>query len=220
MSKFKVGDKVTGTINGQIIFGQVETIEEVLFAGYRLKDRPFIWLDSELKLAEPEPDKPKLTNTIITDIKDEAQHKREQTLSEITKESCALLSTPYRVRLMAEMLSNNGTSINDEPSNIKPMSSIVNFFNDLTISAEDKELRKAGLKNEDLSWSYDAKAIVKDLEAKDRGYKNMDEMAKKFNNSDGLSPMECEDLFIKFYAKLLDTAKKFNAKEEKKSKQS
>lgn len=97
----------------------------------------------------------------------------------------------------------------------KIMSNIKEFFNDLTVSAEDKELREAGLKDNDLNWTGDAISIVKDLEAKERGYKNWDKISAEtgWNN---VSTLEIDELFKKFYDKLLSTAKKYNKKNIKK----
>ena len=101
----------------------------------------------------------------------------------------------------------------------KIMSNIVNYFNDLTVSSEDKELRKAGLKDSDLNWTRDAKIIVADLEAKERGYKDSNDLRIKLGVDEGtmmFSGYEYEGLITKFYDKLLETAKKFNKKEDKK----
>ena len=100
----------------------------------------------------------------------------------------------------------------------KIMSNIVSFFNDLTVSAEDKELRKAGLKDGELNWTEDARAIILNLEAKERGYKSFTDLDSKFAfyTDTELSVFEYEALFTKFYSKLLETSKKFNKREEKK----
>ena len=87
--------------------------------------------------------------------------------------------------------------------------SIVNFFNDLTVSAEDKELRKAGLLDDKLEVTNSAWQVIKNLEAKERGYKNWDDLTDKIYETDiSLTPLEAETLYKKFYAKLLETAKK------------
>ena len=59
--------------------------------------------------------------------------------------------------------------------------------------------------------------IVKNLEAKEIGYKNYAELSDR-TLCEGLSPLEYNTLFTKFYTKLLDTAKKYNRKDEKKEK--
>jgi len=97
----------------------------------------------------------------------------------------------------------------------KIMSNIVSFFNDLTVSAEDKDLRKAGLKDGELNWTSAARQVVLNLEAKDRGYKSIDELASKVGDS-SFGALELDSLFTKFSSKLLETAKKFNKREEKK----
>ena len=61
-----------------------------------------------------------------------------------------------------------------------------------------------------------------ELEAKERGYKNWEELNQKVLYEIGIgriiSPLEAETLYTKFYPKLLETAKKFNRKDEKKAK--
>jgi len=94
----------------------------------------------------------------------------------------------------------------------KVMSNIKIFFNDLTVSGDDKELRTAGLKDSDLNWTDDAKDIVLDLEAKELGYKDFEFMSDKHCVSQGYSAFEIIDLMAKFSEKLLATAKKFNKK--------
>lgn len=120
-----------------------------------------------------------------------------------------------------ELLNNTPT---DTPKPIakgnKIMSNIVSFFNDLTVSAEDKELRKAGLKDGELNYTSEAREIVLNLEAKERGYKSYSDLREKIGYDRGsnasVTNLEMDALFTKFYSKLLETAKKFNKREEKK----
>jgi len=114
---------------------------------------------------------------------------------------------------------NNPSTSPCEGKGTKIMENIVSFFNDLTVSQEDKELRKAGLLDEDLEVTNSAWEVIKNLEAKERGYKNWEDLTDKiFDQENSLSPLEAETLYKKFSAKLLETAKKFNRKDEKKSK--
>lgn len=117
--------------------------------------------------------------------------------------------TNYKSDATAEKHSSDGK---------KNMSNIVSFFNDLTVSSEDKELKKAGLKDSDLNWTRDAKDIVCNLDAKERGHKDAHDMGIKIGTIGDISPIEVDNLIKKFYAKLLDTAKKYNRREDKKSK--
>lgn len=120
------------------------------------------------------------------------------------------------VKILEENLKNNNLKTfehcvgNKKTNNM----SIVNFFNDLTVSGEDKELRKAGLKDDSLQWTLDAIKIVSDLEAKELGFKTFNEMAVKNCSDTCLTPLEANTLFTKFYPKLLETAKKYNRKDE------
>lgn len=96
----------------------------------------------------------------------------------------------------------------------KVMTKIVDFFSDLSISAYDKELRQAGLVDENLNWTESSLAIVTNLEAKERGYKNFAELTSKICYASGgsnvITPLEAETLYKKFYTQLLEQAKAFN----------
>lgn len=340
MSKFKVGDKVRViSKNCKMLcpyhpemLGKIKTIvkdDGTNRSQYQFGDPGIygVWGDDELELVEEKPSP--LTNTIITDIKDEAQHKRvqeklfsmgckwyesygegtevissyskqiliskystmhngcynrlhkhitaneflqevDQAVNELPKGDynitdsgfggCpdSLRGTNYFGRSAADVLQNiknqvdkmsegqplqpkqrwygksiadllikanetktNKTNITSAKADvIKPMNNIVSFFNDLTVSAEDKELRKAGLKNSNLQWTNAAKEIVENLEAKELGLKNFEKLDEEFEfeTDTELSTLEYKALFTKFYSKLLDTAKKFNRKDEKKAK--
>ena len=105
---------------------------------------------------------------------------------------------------------NNPSTFPREGKGTKIMENIVSFFNDLTVSQEDKELRKAGLKDGELTWTSNSLEIIKNLEAKERGYKNFNEMEKviRYNGEEkgAFSLLEAETLYKKFYTKLLETA--------------
>lgn len=121
----------------------------------------------------------------------------------------------YGVQLMENKLNNTPTDMPKPIVKGNKIMSIVNFFNDLTVSSEDKDLRKSGLKDGELNWTSAARQVVLNLEAKDRGYKSIDELASKVGDS-SFGALELDALFTKFYSKLLETAKKFNKREEKK----
>jgi len=119
-----------------------------------------------------------------------------------------------------EMIKNYKINTPNEPcvkGKNKIMENIVSFFNDLTVSAEDKELRKAGLKNNSLEWTPDALQIAGNLKAKQSGYKDWADMNAKVGHLSHISILEADSLFKEFYSKLLETAKKFNRKDEKKA---
>lgn len=124
------------------------------------------------------------------------------------------------VKILEENLKNNNSKAfehcvgNKKTNNM----SIVNFFNDLTVSGEDKELRKAGLKDGELNWTDEARAIVRDLEAQENGYKNWEDMANKVGQT-SFSTLEYAYGIDDHYTTLLETAKKYNRRDEvKKSK--
>lgn len=236
--KFKVGDRVRllEDTGGRLKKGDILTISDTNNRIFTDKNGiDWYYCDKWLELVE-EKQEP-LKNTIIVDIKDEEQHKRVQEKL-FGMGLCWLGGEKY-------ILNNyNGGALGDGRAmkniivgetyfyhradgdlpyvNYKKitaseflMENITSFFNDLTVSAEDKELRKAGLKNGDLCWSGGAFRIVLDLEAKSLGYKNYNELEIKVGYR-GQSVFELERLFTKFYPKLLETAKKFNKREDKK----
>ena len=91
------------------------------------------------------------------------------------------------------------------------MSKITKFAKDLTLSPDDKELRKANLQNEDGNWTDEAKSIVMDLVAKECGFKDEREMARKYNDEETCySTVGLHTAFTKYHDQLLDIAKKYN----------
>lgn len=60
------------------------------------------------------------------------------------------------------------------------MSRILNFAKDMVISKEDKELRKADLKDENLSWTDEARILLTDLLLEDNKARLV-ELAENFN---------------------------------------
>ena len=91
------------------------------------------------------------------------------------------------------------------------MESVVKFAKDLTLSADEKALRQAGLKNEDGVWTIESKKIIYNLVAKSRGYKTAKEMGDEFNHDGAMySVFELQSFFVKFGKELLDIAKKYN----------
>lgn len=124
------------------------------------------------------------------------------------------------VKILEENLKNNNSKDFEHCVEGKKTNnmSIVNFFNDLTVSGEDKELRKAGLKDGELNWTDEARAIVRDLEAQENGYKNWEDMANKVGQT-SFSTLEYAYGIDDHYTTLLETAKKYNRRDEvKKSK--
>ena len=98
----------------------------------------------------------------------------------------------------------------NKPKN-KIMSKITKFAKDLTLSPNSKELRKANLQDEDGDWTEEAVDIVEDLIAKECGFKNAEEMARKYNEEGlCLSELELHTAFTKYHDQLLDIAKKYN----------
>ncbi|NTU69217.1 hypothetical protein HGB13_00085 [bacterium] len=104
----------------------------------------------------------------------------------------------------------NNNKLTNNKTNNKTMSNITNFINDLSVSQEDKDLRKAGLKDSNLRWTTTAQNIVKDMEAQVRGFKNWTELCNQVGLEDAISSLELESMFQAFGEKLLLNARKFN----------
>lgn len=99
--------------------------------------------------------------------------------------------------------------------------SIVKFAKNLGLTADEKELRQAGLQDENGNWTDESRYIVLDLEAKALNYKDFKDLYSHVDGREGacisLSPLECVSLYKKYYDKLIEIAKKFNKKDEKKN---
>ena len=100
----------------------------------------------------------------------------------------------------------------------KTMSNIVKFAKDMTLSSDEKALRKAGLKDSDTgNWTMTARDLVIQKGVEKKGYKSIEKMAAKLGcNEYVVSIFEIYEFFEEFKAELLDTAKKYNADQKKK----
>lgn len=69
MSKFNIGDSVTGVNKGQCLYGRTTTITEVCgLGGYHVADHPAMWFDGELKFASEEKQVETPQPTIVDDV--------------------------------------------------------------------------------------------------------------------------------------------------------
>lgn len=93
--------------------------------------------------------------------------------------------------------------------------SIVEFAKNLTLSKEEKLLRKAGLKDSDGDWTEESRMIVKEKRAKDFGYKNWDEMTNRVGVVT-VSAIEFAQLFDKYKEELIKIATEFEKENKKK----
>ncbi len=113
----------------------------------------------------------------------------------------------------------NGFSTFNKPNIIKKtMSKFKQFTKNLKLNPDEKELRNAGLQDDNGNWTALAREEVLDLRAISLGYKNEQELADKMGESDNTSysPMEYQDIFSEFGTELLENAKKFNKDQLKK----
>lgn len=93
--------------------------------------------------------------------------------------------------------------------------SIVEFAKNLTLSKEEKLLRKANLKDSDGDWTASARVIVKEKRAKEFGYKSWYEMTENLGEV-GVSAIEYAQLFDKYKDELIKIATEFEKENKKK----
>jgi len=93
--------------------------------------------------------------------------------------------------------------------------SIVEFAKNLTLSKEEKLLRKADLKDSYGDWTGSARMIVKEKRAKEFGYKSWNEMTENLGES-GISTIEYAQLFDKYKDELIKIATEFEKENKKK----
>lgn len=94
-------------------------------------------------------------------------------------------------------------SAQDKLKNIKSkktiMSNVIDFAKNLALSSDEKLLRKHGLHDQNGNKTGEAMQLVKDLEARDRGYKDEQDMLVKLGVTDDeyvdYSPLELDDMF-------------------------
>lgn len=102
----------------------------------------------------------------------------------------------------------------------KTMSNIVKFAKYITLSADEKELRKAGLQDEDGGWTEEADDIIENFVAKEAGFKNSVEMSEKYGLGDDgdvlESALEWHTAYTKYADELLKIAKKYNKENKEK----
>ncbi len=123
------------------------------------------------------------------------------------------LANPFKVGYLKE----NNKQVKVKKQNI--MTSIVKFAKDLTLSKDEKLLRKVDLQDENGEWTNSAYDIVQDLEEKARGFKNMKALDNKYDGDDDLgvlSVFEADTLFTKFEKEILEIATKFEKEIDKK----
>ncbi len=109
------------------------------------------------------------------------------------------------------------------PEMVKPethkIMDIVKFAKCLTLSKEEKLLRSAGLKDDNGYYTFEAREIVKDLEAVELGYKDSVDMCHHILGDDvagNLSFLEYDALFRKHADKLKEIAEAKRTEDKKK----
>lgn len=93
--------------------------------------------------------------------------------------------------------------------------SIIEFAKNLTLTKEEKLLRKAGLKDNEGDWTGEARAIVTNKRAKEMGFKNFEELYKNIG-SGTISAIEFVQMFQKYEADLIKIAVEFEKENKKK----
>ena len=110
-----------------------------------------------------------------------------------------LLNKPF------EMLDYNKPNNKTFMENVKD--NIVEFAKNLTLSADEKALRQAGLHDSEGNWTSDARIIVLDKKAVQIGFKDREDLARNVGVSMAVSAFELNALFTEFSADLLAIAK-------------
>jgi hypothetical protein len=114
----------------------------------------------------------------------------------------------------------NWTTTNKtKPKGKKLMENILEFAKNISLSKDEKELREAGLHDDNGNWTNPAMCIVEDKMAQKLGYKDDDDMGKKLG-TDGYaeitySPAEYHAMFTEFADDLQKIANKFVASKKK-----
>ena len=107
----------------------------------------------------------------------------------------------------------------NKPKIKKFMTNIVDRAKFATLSADEKELRNAGLKNSEGAWTNEALLIVEEKKAVELGYKSDNDMLFQVTaNRDDVqySQLDYHNMLEQYGAELLDIAKKDN-KEQRNS---
>lgn len=92
---------------------------------------------------------------------------------------------------------------------------IVKFAKNLTLSNIERLAREVGLKDDEGRWTGDAESIVLDLEAKERGYTNFNNLTSVVTGCGNPSVLEMESLYKKHESALIEIAKKSVATSKK-----
>jgi hypothetical protein len=106
----------------------------------------------------------------------------------------------------------------NKPNKAQKTMNIIDFAKNLTLSSEEKLLRKVELHRIDGTPTLQLIDLLKELEAKARGYKNEEDMRAKLNFNNNLSILELDTLLKKFEKEILDIAKKYEKEMDKKCK--
>lgn len=103
---------------------------------------------------------------------------------------------------------------------IEKSMNIVKFAKDLTLSKEEKLLRKVGLKDEEGNWTEEAMRIVENKLAKKLGFKGASAMYDKYSGVEDcdydFSILEIHNGFKEFKKELIQIATEFEKENKKK----
>lgn len=137
-----------------------------------------------------------------------------------TTSLCSALSADISTESMLNWYHNHSeigriNRTNKINKNMETTKSIVEFAKNLTLSKEEKLLRKAGLKDSEGNWTSEARAIVISKRAKEFGYKNWGEMITSVGQNH-VSAIEYAHLFDKYKEELIKIATEFEKENKKK----
>jgi hypothetical protein len=114
-----------------------------------------------------------------------------------------------------------GTNINNKPNKKTLMSNIVEFAKNMTLSGDEKLLRKHLIKDYDGNYTELARTVAIDLEAKELGYKDALALQEKIgvlNNPTVrylYSPLEVARLLSKYEEKIVEIVKEMDKETNK-----
>lgn len=111
-------------------------------------------------------------------------------------------------------------NLTNKPKN-KLMNNIVEFAKNLTLTEDERALRKTGLQDENGNWTNTALDLVSELEAKERGFDNYEALLTKIGAGNGsgavksYNALQLLDHLAKYETKLIEIAKAKLAEEKK-----
>lgn len=170
----------------------------------------------EVELKEEAPSKAEMSNYVNSmAIPEQSTYKTTTTTTGITYTDWSIgtthLPTPDEFQQQSKLTIN-------KPKN-KLMTNIIEFAKNLTLTEDERALRKTGLQDENGNWTDNALGIVSDLEAQAKGFTDFKAILTKLNASGtgvvrSYNALQLLDLLDKYETKLIEIAKAKLAEEK------